>query len=611
MKQLMRLVVLSLAPLGVFVGAGCAAMPETEALSLSTQSISPVQAAPTPAIKPAWMTPEKEAALVEVRKILREARQVAEEIDAPNTPEEKMRPGVPLSYDEEHKRKLLHAIEYAQFRAGDFSTAATTKVRASLAFAQLQYGQVQDGLRILREERLRGNRLGEVSALTLVQTLARTGYMEAAIEMADAHSKYERRSEGRLFALIAQEQARLGDVRARDTLQRARMAAKFGGVPNDRAVSLVYVAQAQRSLGDRAGSDESLQWALDVALNAPRDRSTMVLRTIAVAHADNGDRAGSARLFKQISEEEKSLSSSERAQRLASQACDLAMRGYSSSATEMFQEAMQVADGIQVSEQVKLWSAIGRQLVKSGDQAAARALIQRIVETGQSIADERTRKDAVADASVLAATMGDFERAIQFAPKTNDEWRAISLFRFIAEKAIETNNLTDTDAMLRQLSKAVEGSLSSQLPKDRSQADGRLADIAKIQAAAGDVSRAVLTLKRISNQDWHQGSGAYPQMITLLARQGNFTGARHIVDAIEKKSLKEFSVAEAVQSLGSAYAEAGDAQVAWDWARNMKVGFAKASILLGVAEGLMNRQGIEKIVTERPELTLQNMCSLN
>lgn len=611
MNLLMRLLVLSLALPGVFMGTGCAAMTETESPAPPTQSTPPVQAVPAPAIRPAWLTPEKEAALVEVRKILREAQQVAKEIDAPNTPEEKMRPGVPLSFDEEHKRKLLRAIEYFQFRAGDFATAATTRVRTSLAFAKLQYGQVQDALRILRDERIRGNRLGEVNAMTLVQALAQTGYMDAAIEMADAHSKYERHSEGRLFALIAQEQERLGDTRARDTIQRARMAAKFAGAPNDRAVSLVYVARAQRSLGDRAGSDESLRWALDVALNAPRDRSTIVLRTIAVAQSDNGDQTGSAKLFKQIFEEEKSLSSSERIQRLASQACDLAVRGYRSSATEMFQEAMQVADGLPIGEQIRMWREIGDRLVKSGDQGAVRALAQRLVETGQSIADEQTKKDALAGASFLAANMGDLERAIQLATMTNDEWRTTGLFRVVMEKAMENNNPTDTEAILRRLSKAVDGLLNSQLPKDRSQADGRLSDIAKIQAVVGDVSLAVQTLKRIVSQDWHQGSGAYPQTITLLARQRNFTGARQIVDAIEKKSLKAISVAEALQHLGSAYAEAGDAQAALDWARHMKVGFAKASILLGVAEGLMNRQGIEKIVTERPDLTLHRRCEID
>lgn len=593
MRQTLLQLVLSVALISV---GGCvthAAVPATPTSGVQTTTL--VSPAITPENKPAWLTPEKEAALVEVRMILKEARQVAEEIDAPNTPQEKMRPGVPLSYDEEHKQKLLHAIEYIQFRAGDFSSGATTTVRASLAFAQLQYGQVQDALRILRDERLRGNRLGAVSAMTLVQTLAQAGYMDAAIEMADAHSKYERRSEGRLFALIAKEQAKLGDARARDTLQQARMTAKFAGTPNDRALSLVHVARVQRSLGDQAGSEESLRWALDIARNAPRDRSTMVLRTIAMALADHGDQTGSAKLFKQILEEEKSLNLSERVQRLASQACELAVRGYPSSATEMFQDAMQIADGLPIGEQIRMWREIGQRLVKSGDQAAVWALVQRIVETAQSIEDERTRKDALAGASFLAAMMGDLERAIQLATMTNDEWRAVSLFRFIAEQAIETNHPADTDATLRQLSKAVEESPGSQLPKDRSQSDGRLADIAKIQAAAGDVSLAVRTLKRISGQDWHQGSGAYPQIVTLLARQRNFAGARQIVDAIEKKSLKGISVAESLQRLGSAHAEAGDTQTALDWARHMKVGFAKASILLGVAEGLMNRQGIEKI----------------
>jgi len=34
-------------------------------------------------------------------------------------------------------------------------------------------------------------------------------------------------------------------------------------------------------------------------------------------------------------------------------------------------------------------------------------------------------------------------------------------------------------------------------------------------------------------------------------------------------------------------------------------------ILMGVAEGLMNRQGIEHIVEERPELALQRRCEVD
>ena len=605
MTQLMRLVVLSLVPLGVFVSAGCAAMTEAEAPAPQ------VQTAPAPANRPAWLTPEKEAALIEARKILKEAREVAEGIKVPSKLRILRPPEVRLTGEEQETKWLLGRIEKIQFRAGDFSAGATTTLRASLAFAQLQYGQVHDALRVLRDERLRGERLGEVGALTLVQTLAQTGYMEAAIEMADAHSKYERASEGRLFALIAREQMKLGDTRAHDTLQRARMAAKFGGSPNDRALSLVHVAQAQRSLGDRAGSDESLRWALDAAVNAPRDRSTMVLRTIAVAQADNGDRTGSAQLFKRIREEENSLNSSQRVQRLASQACDLAVRGYRSSATEMFQEAMQIADGLPVGEQIRMWREIGQRLVKSGDQVAVRTLVQRMVETAESIADERIKQETLSTASGLSTKVGDLDMAMGIAATIKDGSEKALALRWLAERMATTAHSPDLAILFRKLSDTAKDLPQSKLPTEKATANRMLANIAGIQAVTGDVPSAIQSLKRITNQDYHQESGAYPEIIRLLAQQGNFTGARQVADNVERKRWEESPMAFALKSLGRAYAEAGDTQTALDWARHIKVGYAKALILMGVAEGLMNRQGIEHIVEERPELALQRRCEVD
>lgn len=584
------------------------------ALLLSQDAGAETQQAGTPLSNPTTSTAQadqatkitsaQEAALVEVRKILSEARQVAEGIDAPSKPRELSPPEDRFTRQERNKKWLLAYIEQAQLRAGDFSVPVIAGLIEHRAFAQLHYGKVYDAVQSYGREHLM-----EGGVLAFVYALTQAGLFDAAIDVAEAHSKYHRRSEGALFALIAREQARLGDSHARETIQRARMAARFVGPPNDRALSLVHVARAQRSMGDRVGSEETLRLALDVAVNAPRDRSTSVLRIIAVAQEENGDRSRSAQLFEQIFEEEKSLKPSERVQRLSFQACDLAVRGYRPSATEMFQEAMKIADGLPVGEQVKIWNEIGRWLVKSGDHPAVRALVQRMVETAQSIADEQTRKDALAFASVLTAKVSDLERAVQLASMTNDAWREVGLFRFVAEKAIETNNPTDTDAILRRLGKAIEGPPRSPLPSDRSQADGKLADIANIQALTGDVSLAVQTLKHISSQDYHQGSGAYPQIIRLLAKQGNFAGALQIIGSVERKWLQEIPMASALQSLGRAYAEAGETQTALAWVREMKVDYAKASILLGVAEGLMNRHRIEKIVVERPELTLQAMCS--
>ena len=610
MKQLMRLMVLALAPLGVFVGAGCAALTEAEAPSLPAQTATAVQAAATPANKPAWLTPEKEAALIEARKILKEAREVAEGIKVPSTLRIWRPPEARLTAEEHRKNGLLNHIEMIQFRAGDFSAAATTTMRTSLAFAQLHYGQVQDAVQILR-----GERLGEVTALTLVQTLAQTGYMDVAIEMADAQVKNEpgifRRYEAVLFALLAREQGRLGDPRAQDTLQRARMAARFVRRPDDRALSLVHVARAQRSLGDQAGAQESLRHALDTVQHVPRDEREGTLTIIAAEQEDTGDRAGSLQTFQQVIEIGQNYKPWQRVFGLSAWACARVLRGHRDTGAEIFQMAMQVADGLPVGDQVRLWSEIGRWLVKSGDQAAVRALVQRMVETAESIGDERAKGQTLSTASGFLTKVGDLDAALAIAATIKDGSGKALALRWLAERMATTAHSPDLAILFRKLSDTAKDLPQSKLPTEKATANRMLANIAGIQAVTGDVPSAIQTLKRITNQAYHQGSGAYPEIITLLAKQGNPTGARQVADNVKTKYLEYFPMPSALESLGRAYVEVGETRTAVDWARQMTVEFAKATILLGVAEGLMNRQGIEHIVEERPEVTLQGRCEFD
>ena len=576
------------------------------ALLLKPEAVADSQQASTPQVNQATkLTPGQEAALVEVRKILREARQVAEGIVAPSKPLEPSATEYQVSHHEKNKMWLLTNIESTQFRAGDFATAATTAVPGSLAFAQLRYDHLGEALKNVER-----TELWEEGALTFVYELIQAGQIDSAVKVAETHIKKKRRHEAALFALIAREEARLGDSRAHNTILRARVAAKVVVLPNDRALALVHVARAQRVMGDRTGSEETIREALDTALKAPRGRDTSVLSIIAMAQEENGDRAGSVKTFQLIVDDEKDLKPMQKARWLGSQACDRVLRGYGTRGAEIFQAAIKVADGLPASEQVWVWSEISRWLVKAGDHDAVRAVVQRMVDTAKTISDDQTRAKALSAASGHATKIGDLDKALDIASTMEDGWNKADLLRFIAEQSIKTKNFPNTDTVIRWLADTARTLSQGQLPKDRSQADGMLADTAKVLALAGDVPLAVQTLKRISNQDSHQVSGAYPQIVVLLAQQGNYAGARQILEHVERKWFLEIPVAFALNSLGKAYAESGASQEGLRWARQVEVDYAKASILLGVAEGLMNRHGVENVVTERPEVTLQSRCSV-
>jgi tetratricopeptide (TPR) repeat protein len=571
------------------------------------QTAPPLSAVPAQPSKPAWLTPEKEAALFEVRKILQEARQVAEGIAAPSKPRELSLPEDRFTRQERNKMWLLTNIESAQFRAGDFSTASTTAVLGYLAVAQLYHGQVEEALRSAGR-----TRLIESTVLTFVFELAQAGYVDAAINVAEEQIKKEqvnpRRREALLFSLIAREQARLGDPRSRDSLQRAQKAALNVVAPNDRAIALVHVARAQAGMGDRVRSEETLRKALETALTAPRGRDTAILSTIAMVQEDNGDQTGSTKTFEQILEDEKNLKPIERAKRLGFRACARMLRGHRASGTEIFQTALRAADGLSANEQIMAWHETGRWLLKAGEHKAVRELVQRLVDAAKATPDEQIRAVALSAASGLATQVGDLTLALDIASTMKEGWRKADALRFIAEQLVETKGAPKAASTIQKLSDAAKDLSQTQLPKDESRADGMLANIAKIQAVTGDIQVALRILKRISNQDAHQSAHAYPQIVTLLAKQGNLAGARQVIGSVESKWVQEIPMASALQSLGRAYAEAGASQDGLQWAQQMRVDYAKASILLGVGEGIMNRNGIENIVTERPEITLQIRC---
>lgn len=603
----MRLALFSLALVEVFVGAGCAAMPEMEAPG---QTTPPVETTSAPSIKPAWLTPEKEAALTEVRKILKEAWQVAEEGDVLRRSRVQKPLGTALTPLEGSARRLMREMESIQFRAGEFSTAHQTNVPGFFAFAQLHYGQI--GEAVTNSKRAS---LGEEGALAFVYGLTQAGQVEAAIEVAEVQVKQIsfrsiRRLEAVLFALIAREQGRLGDSRTRETLQRARMAARFIGPPDDKVRSLLHVARAQRSLNDQAGSEESLRWALDAAMNAPQGRDTYILNIIAEMQEEHGDRSGSAKTFQQVLDDEQNLKPMDKVQRWSERACSRILRGQRESGMEIFQMAMGIADRLSGDEQVRAWHDIGRRRIKVGDRQAVKELSQRLVEIARRTSDEHVKAAALSTASGFSTRIGELAATLDITSTMQDERDKASALRFVSERFIETNDAPNAALIRQRLSDAAKTLSHAQLPKDQSQADGMLGNIATIQALTGDVSLAIQTLKRITSQDSHQSSFAYPQIVSLLAKQGNLVGARQVLDNVEKKWLQGISVDSALKDLGRAYAETGAMQEGLPWARQIRSDYAKVSILLGLAEGLMDRHGIGKVTTERPELMLTVWCDI-
>ena len=162
------------------------------------------------------ITPEQEAALVEVRKILREAWDVVNSIVPPRKLPGTTTPEASKTDLERYKERLLKEIEEARFRAGDFTTTSTTKQHLDLALTQLRYGHLQEAVRTATEERLSFTS----EALVVMKMLTDVGDFAGAMAVAQAQAKkrsleIERQQvQAELLAYLARRQTQLGKQEA-------------------------------------------------------------------------------------------------------------------------------------------------------------------------------------------------------------------------------------------------------------------------------------------------------------------------------------------------------------------------------------------------------------
>ncbi|MEC4890328.1 MAG: hypothetical protein RI101_09745 [Nitrospira sp.] len=578
MKQQMRLVVLSLAPLGVFVGAGCAAMTETEASAPSAKTATSAQAAATPANKPAWLTSEKEAALIEARTILKEAREVAEGIRSP----------VPI-LTERHRRRaleklkdgLLNRIEEAQLQAGDVTITSTHTAisnigfKYNLALAQARYGFTNEAVDTVANESVTGD-----SLLLLVEALVQAGDIPAAMRLAetqlprDGVELWRQKTAMAIFSYIAEEQVKAGDLNARETLNRAIKAtpsSKFAHTA-EYIHALIYLARAQATLGDKAASAETFRQAIDALSTKGRDRHPPeLLRWIAKAQAEAGDAAASQQTV-------------QRAIREGSGHLDLAclawvqdVTGNHKGAIETFKVALNGAGKLSPEGQVSALTDIAKWQMKIGARDAAAATIDQLRQSGGHV-----------NARVLATRFGFFEKALAIDAEMHDtDAERANFLRHLAKRLVESGDPIGTNEKFQQLSQEAT-LLKNKLPTDPIKSVAMLAHIAIVQAAAGDLVEARKTLQQMA--DGGPLSVAYESIVDMFVRKGDLTTATQIASEMNEER-RPFT--DMFKNLGRVYGRLGEVAAGLAWARQQQNAYAKTNVLLGIAEGLMKAKRIQ------------------
>jgi len=613
MKQLMRLVVLSLVPLGVFVSAGCAAMTETEAPA------PPAHTASVPANKPAWLTPEKEVALVEVRKILKEAWEVADHIALPSplfTKEAK------IKTLNQVKQRLLGYVNDAQVQAGDFSNVPHSIYPGPevVVLEQIRYGSVPEAKRGAVDDRI--SQIADV--LLILKALADAGDLSGAQQVAETKLRRTSRGgaelkeyEAAVLAYMARRHAEVGKPEADELLGRAMEAARS----NDKHLYLksahflqgawAAIGCAQVAMGDRAAAEASMRRAMTAAVSLPKEeyvgQKAEILRLIGRAAIRVGLTPVSQEAFQealqfaqQIEKPDLRTRAMTKVAVFQSQAGD--RLGGQRTLDEVFSFARNLPDQ---NQRRRALSIIVEQQFEEGDPEGAAATLDRRRQWAATIADLTEREVELSGIQWWDTKLLPPQVALEqvYAAQGDDEKQAKALGTAVYILVHRPQSMA-TPETFKRLSQTAAVLLAKPLPADEKRANDYLSSLAAVQAVTDGVAQALQTLGRITNAK--RQTTTPTALLSLLIQKRDLAGAKLLIGFPDRDDVGILSgssgdtLGDKIQKVAKIQAGMGDVPGALQWAHQQTNPYAKAMALLGVALGLMEREGVENIRRQWP-----------
>lgn len=615
MRQAIYQMVLTVVLIGV---GGCAtqtAVSETPASK--NQSVASGFPVPAPANKPAWLTPEKEAALMEVRKILRETSQLAQSV-AIKDPESKEG-----RFLDRNKKFVLRDIVTAQARAGDIEEARLTSTAngwdksAAMGVAYAKAGRPHEGLKELVSQELDTR-----TRFVFEEALMKAGDPKAALEVAESRGPFLSRVPA--IAYLASLQAKAGDLRNKETFQRAMELAqgfdKLKQSPQDTQPNigkykvLLHIARVQADAGDMTGSRNTFAKAVATALAVPETDQIIALTIVAEEQARSGDHAGSEQTFERARSATRSLAPLRQLSELKRIATTQLEVGHRAAAAETVRLILQVLSGASPGEQAEGLMRQARWHLTLGDQEAAKAALQTVVPRVRALADgyltaklekgdvdygspESGKSNVYYSLARLAAECGLYDLAQEAVRAITIDQTKANAIRHIVTGLIQKSDRPEVQRVVQALVKDATnliGLLS--LPRDLT-----LLDVAVIQAAAGDVPAAVHTADRVVDA---LRDDAYREMVGILIRRKDWNGAQEVLSRMKVQWMLDESSHHTFRALAQAQAKVGVGKQVIEWSQTQPDAVARANVLLGVAEGLMDSAGIEPLFpVGRPYVT--------
>ena len=611
--------------LGALLIAGCVAT-----LLLSEEAGAETQRTGTPLSNPttsttqagqvAKITPEQKAALVEARKILKEAWELATNIVPPSKPPESTASENRLTKLEQYKNKLLRGIEQSRFLAEDFATAPTSEQVWYLTLTQTRYGHLQEAVQTATKATFSSS--GET--LVVLKRLSDAGDLAGTMQVAEAQVRGKRYSgperkqyEAELMAYMARRQAEAGKPEAHETLARAIEAirsskkAPYRTAPYFQHEGWAAIGCAQAAMGDEAGATESFQQAMQ-AVEAIKKveyegEKAAAMAFIGRAAALSGLKSVSQEAFQESSRLASGITDSRtHVVAIAHRAAMQILSGDRAAGLQTFHEALKLAESLTSGQQrrMALGDIVERQLT-GGEREAAQAILEQMRRRAESLPDSKERQ--VEDLTIeghearLETPSEAVERAYAIQ---NDPEKQASRLAYAARRLIHSKDPVLTPEIRQRLSQTAEALLAKPLPDDHKKIDGYLGSLAKVQAVASGASAALQIAGRIG--DRRNQRETYLQLVFLLNQKGDFSGAKQVLASLKftdeelQWGSSGMTGGDAFRGLAKAQVMAGDIPGALIWARHESSLYRKAEALLGVALGMLEQEGIHELDHDVP-----------
>ena len=407
--------------------------------------------------------------------------------------------------------------------------------------------------------------LSEAVATTLAQALQAAGRIEDADDRT------------RAFTGIGVAFAEAGETRrAMQSLELAMTATAGidGGL--DRASRLADIAVAHAEAGDGEGAETAFDEAMAVAAQVEGWYYGKAFRSIARAQARTGDLRGALATASRIEDKY------DQAEVLAAIAEARAKDGDAEGAAQAIGQALEAAAWIDDEEdRAKALADIAVAQAEAGDAEGAAQSIGRALEVAAREQWFLNRSGAFLSIARSQAWMGDMPGAMATAGRIEHELYLSFALQSIVRAQTKSG---DAEGAAQSIQQALEitARLDADDPDWRS---SEFADIAGLQAKAGDLSGAMATAARIEDED--DRVSALANIAGTQAKSGDAKSAAQSLEQASEVAAgieSEDARGRAHSRIANSQAEAGDFGAALATAKRIESEGIRAECLAGIAE---------------------------